>query len=78
MSNITTLATGQITAVDALTIELIQADETPAVVMIVWPPDQTITDPGHSVPWPLPLRSRWPSPRRKIKKGQRKEKSRSK
>jgi hypothetical protein len=37
MSKITTLAAGQITAVDTITIELVEADETPAVVIIKWP-----------------------------------------
>jgi hypothetical protein len=30
------LAAGQITTVDAITIELVEADETPAVVIIRW------------------------------------------
>jgi hypothetical protein len=37
MSQVTELASGQITAIDTLTIELVQANETPAVVMIRWP-----------------------------------------
>ena len=37
MSKVTVLASGQITAVDAVTIELGEADETPAVVIIRWP-----------------------------------------
>jgi hypothetical protein len=31
------LASGQITAVDTITIELVEADETPAIVIIGWP-----------------------------------------
>ena len=37
MSQVTELASGQITAVDAITIELIEANETPAMVIIRWP-----------------------------------------
>jgi hypothetical protein len=42
MSKITTLATGQVTATDAVTIELVEADETPAVVIITWPHGQRV------------------------------------
>jgi hypothetical protein len=45
MSTITTLASGQITAVDTLTIELVEADETPAVVIVRWPVKPTILHP---------------------------------
>jgi hypothetical protein len=45
MSNITTLAIGQITAVDTITIELVEADETPAVVIIRWPTKPTVVHP---------------------------------
>ena len=34
MSKITELATGQITAGDSLIVELVEADETPAVVIV--------------------------------------------
>jgi hypothetical protein len=37
MSTITTLASGQITATQEVTIELVEADETPAVVIVRWP-----------------------------------------
>jgi hypothetical protein len=37
MSKVTTLATAQLSATDTLTIELIEANETPAVVIIRWP-----------------------------------------
>ena len=37
MSKITELAKGQITATDTITIELVEADETPAVVIVRWP-----------------------------------------
>jgi hypothetical protein len=45
MSQITELAFGQITAVDSITIELVEADETPAVIMIRWPVKPTVTHP---------------------------------
>ena len=45
MSKITTLGETQITAVDTLTIELIEADETPAVVIIKWPVKATVCHP---------------------------------
>jgi hypothetical protein len=37
MSKVTTLAEGQVTAVDSIVIELIEADEPPAVIIIRWP-----------------------------------------
>jgi hypothetical protein len=45
MSNITELASGQITAIDTITIELVQADETPAVVVIRWPSKSSVLHP---------------------------------
>jgi hypothetical protein len=45
MSKVTELASSQITAVDAITIELIEADETPAVVIIRWPAKPTVLHP---------------------------------
>jgi hypothetical protein len=45
MSKITMLASGQITAVDSLTIELVNADETPAVVIVRWPVKPTMLHP---------------------------------
>jgi hypothetical protein len=45
MSNVTELASGQITAVDSLTIELVEADETPAVVIIRWPAKPSVLHP---------------------------------
>lgn len=45
MSKITTLASGQITAVDVLTIELVEPDETPAVVIVRWPAKPTVLHP---------------------------------
>lgn len=44
MSHVTELATGP-TAVDSITIELIEADETPAVVIVRWPLKPTMLHP---------------------------------
>jgi hypothetical protein len=43
--NIAELASGQHTATDAVVIELIEADETPAAVIIRWPLKATILHP---------------------------------
>jgi hypothetical protein len=45
MSKITELATGQITTVDSITIELVEADETVSVVIIRWPGKPTVLHP---------------------------------
>jgi hypothetical protein len=45
MSKVTTLAEGQLTAVDTITIELVEADETPAVVIVQWPAQPTVLHP---------------------------------
>jgi hypothetical protein len=45
MSKITELASGQITAVDTLTIELVEADETPAAVIIRWSDNPCVIHP---------------------------------
>jgi hypothetical protein len=42
MSQITQLATGQITATDHITVELVEADATPAVVIVRWPLKATV------------------------------------
>ena len=44
MSHVTELATGP-TAVDSITIELIEADETPAVVIVRWALKPTVLHP---------------------------------
>jgi hypothetical protein len=49
MSKITELASAAITAADTLTIELVEADETPAVVIIRWPAKPSILHP-HRFP----------------------------
>jgi hypothetical protein len=45
MSQITELASGVITAVDTVTIELVEADETPAAVIIRWPINACVLHP---------------------------------
>jgi hypothetical protein len=45
MSKITELASAAITAVDSLTVELVETDETPAVVIIRWPDKATVLHP---------------------------------
>jgi hypothetical protein len=54
MSKLTELASGQINAVDTLVIELIEADETPAVVIVRWPAKASVLYPRV---FPLLLRS---------------------
>jgi hypothetical protein len=45
MSKITTLGAAQITPSDTLAIELVEADETPAAVIIRWPVKATVCHP---------------------------------
>jgi hypothetical protein len=45
MSQITVLAECTITAFSTITIELVEADETPAVVIVRWPAKATISHP---------------------------------
>jgi hypothetical protein len=45
MSKVTELATGQINGRDKITVELIEADETPAVVIVRWPSKPTVLHP---------------------------------
>jgi hypothetical protein len=45
MSQVTELASGQITAVDTITIELVDADGTPAVVIVRWPVKPSVIHP---------------------------------
>jgi hypothetical protein len=44
-SSITPLASSQITATDTITIELVEADETPAVIILRWPAKPTVCRP---------------------------------
>jgi hypothetical protein len=45
MSKVTELASSQITPTDTLTIELVEADETPAVVIVRWPLKASVLHP---------------------------------
>jgi hypothetical protein len=45
MSKITTLGEAQITPSDTLAVELVEADETPAVVIVRWPLKATVCHP---------------------------------
>jgi hypothetical protein len=45
VSKVTPLASNEITATDTITVELIEADETPAVVIISWPVKPTVLHP---------------------------------
>ena len=47
MTQSTILSSGTINGADTLTIEVIQPDNMPAVVKIVWPTAATITTPAH-------------------------------
>ena len=48
MSNITELASGQIDGRDIITVELIEADEAPAVIIVRWPSKPTVFHPRRS------------------------------
>ena len=45
MSKSTTLASGQITPTDTISVELVQPDSMPATVKITWPLQPTVADP---------------------------------
>jgi hypothetical protein len=45
MSQITELASSQINASDRIVVELVEADETPAVVVITWPAKASVIHP---------------------------------
>jgi hypothetical protein len=45
VSQVTELASAQINAVAQVVVELVEADETPAVVIIKWPAKATIIQP---------------------------------
>ena len=45
MSQVTVLASGQINATGVLTIELIEANETPAVIIVRWPSKPSVFHP---------------------------------
>ena len=45
MSKITELASSTINGTDTITIELVEADETPAAVLLKWPAKPTVCHP---------------------------------
>ena len=45
MSQITELASGKLSASDSVTVELVEADETPAVIIVMWPLKPTVIHP---------------------------------
>jgi hypothetical protein len=45
MSKVTELASGQITAIDTITVELIETDQTPAIVIVRWPTKPSVFHP---------------------------------
>jgi hypothetical protein len=45
MSKATELAAGRITGADSISVELVEPSDAPAVVMLHWPPEASITDP---------------------------------
>ena len=47
MSHVIELAVGQITATDQVKIELVTAEETPAVVIVTWPLKASVLHPGR-------------------------------
>jgi len=62
MSHVTELATAQLTATDVITIELVEANETPAVVIVRWPSKPSVLHPRPSRPLPTPLPAPLPLP----------------
>jgi hypothetical protein len=49
MTHVTELASSQITATETIIVELVQTDETPAVVIIRWPSKASVIHP-HRFP----------------------------
>jgi hypothetical protein len=45
MSQTTQLASSQITPTDSITVELVEADETPAAIIVRWPAKPTVCHP---------------------------------
>jgi hypothetical protein len=45
MSKVTELASGQITSTETITVELIETDQTPAVVIVRWPSKPSVFHP---------------------------------
>ena len=57
MSQVTVLAEGQITPSDAIIVELVEADETPAVIIVRWPAKPTVFHPRPFPCWRRHCRS---------------------
>ena len=49
MSKVTELATGHLTSTETITVELIEANETPAAIIVRWPSKPTMSHP-HRFP----------------------------
>jgi hypothetical protein len=49
VSQITELASGAITAADTITVELVETDEHPTVVIVSWPVKPTVLSRGGSL-----------------------------
>ena len=47
MSKVTALATAQLSAADSITIEMIEANETPAMVRVTWPVQASVFRPDR-------------------------------
>jgi hypothetical protein len=47
LSKVTELAAAQLTATETITVELIEANETPAVVIVRWPCKPSVFHPGR-------------------------------
>jgi hypothetical protein len=47
MSQVTELASAQLTATETITVELIEADQTPAVIIVRWPSKPSVFHPGR-------------------------------
>jgi hypothetical protein len=45
MSTVTVLASGQVTSTQTITVELIEADQTPAVIIVRWPSQASVFHP---------------------------------
>ena len=65
MSQVTVLAEGQITPSNAVVVELVEADETPAAVIIRWPAKPTVLHPRRFLTPRLSSRACSPKPTRR-------------
>jgi hypothetical protein len=45
VSKVAQLASGQLNGADSIRVELVEADETPAVVIVTWPAKPTVCHP---------------------------------